>query len=195
MWGMSIISYVIEYFKFSPLGNENNASSHSFLSTSLQSSVDASQFSSEVMTTWAYGLRQGGCNFYEKLKSELEKRGHIQSAADPYAFCKKDTIFLCHLDCYVLLAQTIKLSDELFTSSQEVFIFTDEGVTDGHLGVEIETTNGELTTNQPQLIKRTLKLLGLTDASPVSTPVAKPSVGKKPKAKIEKNIPSNSGQW
>ena len=45
-----------------------------------------------------YGLKQGRYNFYEKLKSELEKRDFIQSAADPFAFFKKGIIVLCYVD-------------------------------------------------------------------------------------------------
>ena len=43
-------------------------------------------------------LRQGGCNFYETLKSERTKRGCTQSTVDPCAFYRNDTIVLCYVD-------------------------------------------------------------------------------------------------
>ena len=67
------------------------------------------------------GLREGGCNFYEKLKSELEKRGHIQSAADQCAFYKNVMIVLYYFDDFLLFAQTRESNDELFASLKEDF--------------------------------------------------------------------------
>ena len=63
------------------------------------------------------GVRQGGCNFYDKHKSELENRGYVQEAADPFLFCKNGVIVLCHVDDCLLFTQPRKLSNELFTSS------------------------------------------------------------------------------
>ena len=77
----------------------------------------------------------------------------------------------------MLLAQTRKLSDELLTSLRECFLCADEGEVDEHLSVEIKTTDGASTLKQPELIKRAIELLALTDSNPRSAPVAKPSLG------------------
>ena len=47
-----------------------------------------------------YGLKQGGYNFHEKLKSELETHDFIQSITNLCAFLNKCIIVLCHVcDC------------------------------------------------------------------------------------------------
>merc|ERR1719416_376907 len=65
-----------------------------------------------------YGLRQGGYNFYEKLKNELtsEKREFIQSNIDPCIFYKQGIIVLCYVDDCLIFAQEDRLIDELFIS-------------------------------------------------------------------------------
>lgn len=125
-----------------------------------------------------YVLRQGGHNFYEKLKSELENRGCVQSAANPCTFHKKNAIIFYCVDGCLLFAQTSELSDELFASLKEYFLCADKGEVDGHLGLKIKTTDDALTLKKPQLIKRTIDLFGLTDSNPRSIPVAKPLIGK-----------------
>ena len=104
---------------------------------------------------------QGGRKFYEKLKSELEKRGHVQSASDSRIFFKKGIIVLyCEYNC-LLFAQNRKLSNEIFAYLKENFLCTDEGEAYGHLGVEINAEDGTITLKYLQLIKITIKLLRL----------------------------------
>ena len=55
---------------------------------------------------------------------------------------------------------------------------TDEGEADGHLGVKIKVIDNKLTLKQPQIMKRTIELLGLMEASPKYVPVDKPSLDK-----------------
>ena len=79
----------------------------------------------------------------------------------------------------MLFAQNKKLIDDLLRSLKEDFICTDEGEADGYLGVEIRRTDeGKMTLRQPQLIKKIIKILKLTDANPKSTPVVKPLLNK-----------------
>ena len=93
-------------------------------------------------------LRQEGHNFYEKFKSELENRGHIQSADDPYTFCKNGVIVIYWFYDCLLFAQTSELSNELLASLKEHFLYADESETDRCIGVEIKTTENVLTLNQ-----------------------------------------------
>ena len=99
-------------------------------------------------------------------------------AADICAFCKKGVIILCHVDNCSLLAQARKLSDELFTTSQEDFLCADEDEADVHHGVKIKKNDGALTLKRSQLIKRTIELVGLTDYNLRSMPVTKLLLGK-----------------
>jgi len=128
-----------------------------------------------------YGLRQGGYNFYEKLKNELtsEKREFIQSNIDPCIFYKQGIIVLCYVDDCLIFAQEDRLIDELFISLQEDFLCTDEGEADGYLGVEIrKDDDGVLNLKQPLLTKRIIEMLGVKDANPKATPVVKPLLSK-----------------
>ena len=74
----------------------------------------------------------------------------------------------------MLFAQEQKDIDELIASLKQDFNCTDEGEADGYLGVEIKSEDGKMTLKQPQLIKRIIVLLRLTDANPKGTPVIKP---------------------
>ena len=57
-------------------------------------------------------------------------------------FIQKGAIVICYVDNCLLFAQTSKLSKELFASLNEDFLCADEVEADGHLGVEIKTTDG-----------------------------------------------------
>ena len=66
---------------------------------------------------------------------------------------------------------------------KKYFLCTDEGEAYGCLGMEIKEVDKQLTLKPPQLIKRTIELLGIIDAKPKSVPVAKPLLGKKSEEK------------
>ena len=57
------------------------------------------------------------------------------------------------------------------SSLKEDFLCKDEGPEDGYLGVEIKSKNGQVTLNQPQLIKWMIELLNLQDSYPRAKPV------------------------
>ena len=97
-------------------------------------------------------------------------------------------IFLCYVDDCLLFDQSRRLSDELFASLKEDFLYTDVGEADGCLGVKIKVIDKKLTLKQPQLIKRRIELLGLMEANPRSVLVVKPLLGKTQTEKIEMEI-------
>ena len=66
---------------------------------------------------------------------------------------------------------------------KEDFLCTDEGESDGCLGVEIKAIDDKLTLKQPQLIKREIELLELINVNPISVPVAKQLLGKNAEGK------------
>ena len=121
-----------------------------------------------------YGLKQGGYNFYEKLKYELLRRDFIMSEVDPCIFYKKGIIVLTYVDDCLIFAQDSSLVTDFYNSLQKDFNCTDEGEADGYLGVEIKKNNSTITLKQPQLVKRACLQLGLQDANPKSTPIVKP---------------------
>ena len=114
------------------------------------------------------------------MKAELTstKRGFIQLEADPCVFYKKGIIVLCYVDDCLLFAQEQKDIDELIASLKQDFNCTDEGEADRYLRVKIKSEDGKMTLKQPQLIKRIIELLRLTDANPKGTPVVKPLLNK-----------------
>ena len=135
------------------------------------------------------GLKQGRHNFYEKLRSELinPKRGFVQSQSDPCVFYKKGVIVLCYVDNCLTFAQDKQSVNNLISSLQEDFLCTDEGPADGHLGVEIKSSEEGMTLKQPQLIRRIIELLHLTDANSKPTPVVKPLLSKNVEGKEREN--------
>ena len=77
-----------------------------------------------------------------------------------------------------MFAQDDKLIENLLSSLKECFLCTGEGLSDGFLGVEIKSQDGQLTLKEPQLIKWTTELLKLQDSNPGLTPVAKTLLSK-----------------
>ena len=106
-------------------------------------------------------------------KSEYTSDRHLT-----YSLYRKGVLVLCHVNICLLFAQTSELSVGLFASLKEDFLSTGEVEADRCIGVEIKTTDDASTLKQSQLIKRTIKILGLIDANPMSVPVAKVLLGK-----------------
>ena len=94
-----------------------------------------------------HGLRQGGCNFYERLKTELTstKRGFIQSESDPCDFHRKGIIVLCYAYDCLTFAHDQKLIDKLIMHLKGFLLCTDEGEADRNFGVEIKSKDGVMT--------------------------------------------------
>ena len=89
-----------------------------------------------------YGLKQGGYNFWVKLRDFLtpKEMGFINPAFDPCAFIKEGMIVLsCVNDCLVF-AQNKTLTQNFNTSLKEEFKFNEEGPVSTCLGVEIKAT-------------------------------------------------------
>ena len=108
-----------------------------------------------------------------KIELTSPNRGFIQSSADPCAFYKKGIIVLFYVDDCLLFAQEQKDIDELIVSLQQDFNCTDKGEADRYLGVKIKSEDRKMTLKQPQLIKRIIELLKLTEANLKETQVVK----------------------
>ena len=83
-----------------------------------------------------HGMKQGGCNFHENLKSELigEKRDFVQLDADLYTFYEEGIIVLWCVDYCLMFAQDDNKIDILLIFSSEDFLCVDEGEADRYLG-------------------------------------------------------------
>lgn len=112
-----------------------------------------------------YGLKQSSANWYDCLKKGLERRGFVESKADPCVFMKKGMIILTYVDDCILIANKKEMLDQFIYSLAngiEKFEFTDEGPMDKYLGVEIEKLKGnEFILRQPFLIQRILQALNV----------------------------------
>ena len=73
-----------------------------------------------------------------------------------------------------MFAQDCELIENLLLSLKEDFLCADGGPADGCLGVEIKSTDGQLTLKQPQLIKWKIEILNLKDSNFRATAVVKP---------------------
>jgi len=112
-----------------------------------------------------YGLKQSSANWYDCLKKGLERRGFVESKADPCVFMKKGMVILTYVDDYILIANKKEMLDQFIYSLAngiEKFEFTDEGPMDKYLGVEIEKLKGnEFILRQPFLIQTILQALNV----------------------------------
>ena len=89
-----------------------------------------------------YGLCQSSHNWWNLLKSSLEKRGYDnKSATNPCVFIGKESVVLVYVDdCIIFSRKNSGISDKLIASlkdGKENFEFTDEGNLKSYLGVDI----------------------------------------------------------
>ena len=131
-----------------------------------------------------YGLKNAFKNWYDCLKKGLEHRGFKESVSDPCVFMKKGMIVLFYIDECILIADDKSLIQQFIHSLKhgiEKFDFTDEGLMDKYLGVEIKKLDGnEFILHQPFLIQRILDLLNVTAESynKRDVPVVGPLLGR-----------------
>ena len=127
-----------------------------------------------------YGLKQGGCNFYEKMNTEItnSKRGFVQSQFGPCFFYTHGIIVLCYVDDCIIFTKDQQSIKNLILSLQEDCLCADEGLDYGFLGVEIKDSEEGTILHQTQLTHRIIELLHLTDAKSTPKPAVKPLLSK-----------------
>ena len=93
-----------------------------------------------------YGLKQGSYNWHNKLKKGLLDRGFVESISDPCVFISKDMIILVYVDDCILLSKDellMKTFVQSLKDGDENFDFTEEGILENYLGVNIAKLPGE----------------------------------------------------
>ena len=92
-----------------------------------------------------YGLKQGGYNFWVKLRDFLISQEFHQSEHDHCAFIKDGIVVLSYVDDCPIFAQkgkSIKTLIEAFKDAK--FDFTEEGSVSSYLGVEINRNGSQI---------------------------------------------------
>ena len=130
-----------------------------------------------------YGLRQAPLNFFLSLKEGLEARGFVQSEHDPCLFVSEKVICLCYVDDCLFYAVNESDIDAVIESLRRpeptTFDLNIENDVAGFLGILIEKQpDGSIELKQTGLIDRILKVMGLEDSSPKSTPSETKGLGK-----------------
>ena len=94
----------------------------------------------ELLTNWC-GLRDGGLNWFECIKSGLEKRGFDQSQIDPCLLTRGNVAIVLHVDDVAIVSKHSSSVQKLLKSLKEgidvdagirrpnlqKFAFTDDG--------------------------------------------------------------------
>jgi hypothetical protein len=122
-----------------------------------------------------YGLKQSPRNFFNYLKTKLERVGFVQQIdVDACLFISDKVICLVYVDDTLLYARNSEDIDEVLRRLQE-----DEGMqleveddVAGFLGVQItrDEESGEVTLTQTGLINRIIEALNIDDLPGVDTP-------------------------
>ena len=112
-----------------------------------------------------YGLRQSPRNFFQHLKSKLEKIGFVsQTDVDPCLFISDKVIILVYVDDTLLFAQNREDIDEVLTKLRnEQLELEEEDSVAGFLGVKIEhRDNGSIKLTQKRLDPTDHRCVGST---------------------------------
>ena len=105
-----------------------------------------------------YGLKQARYNWFEFLKTGLEKRDFIQSKIDPCVWFRKEMVLVTYVDDCLIFCKEKEQADELIKSLQKDYSLTDEGDVSTYLGVEIsKNDDNSIKLSQPHLKRRILE--------------------------------------
>lgn len=128
----------------------------------------------KLLVNWC-GLKDGGSNWYDCIKSGLEDRGFVQSQIDPYLFTRGSLMIILYVDDVLIAAKHSTHIDNLISSLKEgididtgkqnhklqKFQFTDDGCIKTFLGVNADRAKDGYHLAQPHLIKRIFDAAGL----------------------------------
>ena len=92
-----------------------------------------------------YGLKQASANWYDCLKTGIERCGFKESQTDSCVFIKKGMVILCYVDDCILISEKKQMLDgfvNILKNGIEKFEFIDEGLIDKSLGVETDKLRG-----------------------------------------------------
>ena len=87
-----------------------------------------------------YGIQQASADWFNLLKTGLERRGWHKSQVDPCVFYWKYSFILTYIDDCVIVShkqETITLLTELLHNGPENYVFIDEGDISNYIGFKI----------------------------------------------------------
>lgn len=123
-----------------------------------------------------YGLKQAPRAWYQELWSFLLTQGFVNSTADTSLFTfhrGSDTIYLLiYVDDMVITGNNNKLIDRFIATISSRFSLKDLGELSYFLGIEVTRTSKGLHLMQKKYIIDLLTRTNMTDARPVSMPMA-----------------------
>ena len=126
-----------------------------------------------------YGLKQGGYNFWVKLRDFLLAQDFHQSEHDHCVFIKNSIIVLSYVDDYRVFAQKGKSIKNLIKAFNDAkFEFMEEGSVSSYLGVKINRNRSNIELTQPFLTDRVIREANLVDANSKDIPAVKPLLQK-----------------
>lgn len=115
--------------------------------------------------------------WYNHLRAALEKEGFVVDPLDACLFTKHGCIFVVYVDDAILMAKDQRTIDEVLQNLEHQGLDIERmGTLTDYLGVHLskDSTNGDLILSQPDLTKRLIEVLGLSNAKSVSTPATGP---------------------
>jgi len=126
-----------------------------------------------------YGLKQSGRRWYQKLSSVFKSLGFTQCGVDQAVYFKvvvtkgELTVVVVHVDDCTIVANTIRLINELKAGLSKHFEVTDLGELHWMLGIEVKRDRpGRLVhLSQHAYIDTILRRYNLADLKPLSTPM------------------------
>jgi hypothetical protein len=109
-----------------------------------------------------YGLKDAGNTWVEFLQKGLLKRGWQQSEVDSCLFTKSGILLVVYVDDAILISPHASQIQDEIQSLHADYALTDDGDLKDYLGTRFECNNdGSITLNQPKIIERVLKIVGL----------------------------------
>jgi hypothetical protein len=126
-----------------------------------------------------YGLKQSGHHWYQKLSSIFKSLGFMQCSVDQAIYFKvvvtkgKLTIVVVHVDDCTIIANTIRLINELKASLSKHFEVTDLGELHWMLGIEVkhDCPSCLIHLSQCMYIEAILHRYHFANLKPLSTPM------------------------
>ena len=117
----------------------------------IQDEENRAAYCMELLTNW-YGLKDGGLNWFDKIRTGLLDRGFKQSQIDPCLFTRGSLAIVLYVDDVIVVSKKKKDTERLIESLKNgkdidsgqinsklrKFIFTDDGSIKTFLGVNVE---------------------------------------------------------
>ena len=137
-------------------------------------------------------------NWHCKLKTAFEDRGFVESLSDPCVFISKKMIILVYVYDCILISKKAFVIQKFISSLKagtEDFVFTEEGIMNSYLGVDISSFPDKkgFTLSQPFSIDRVIQALNFypktTKSATNNTPAGYPLLNK------DENGPARKASW